>query len=164
MIYLYLYLGIGLLCGVGLSARNIGAGIWPRPWYWRALLALLVFSLFWPPLVLGWWRDSRWQPPAPLPEFAVTAEHLQEALTLVEIEARERPSDPLGAVPELPFGHLNGVWLAFLAECTDGAEFRCFVAEWDTGWCRERREGYVEVVDGQPGRYIMTLCKTLQNN
>ena len=105
--------------------------------------------------------DRPLKPAVPMPEFAVTSQHLQEALSVVEIEARERVFDPLGTVPDVPFGHLNTAWQDFLVQCEEGAEFRRFVADWDAGWCRGRREGYVEMVDGQPGRFFMTLCKTL---
>jgi len=40
-------------------------------------------------------------------EFAVERYHLQERLTVEQIEAREVVADPLCAVPTLPFGHLN---------------------------------------------------------
>ena len=105
--------------------------------------------------------DRPLKPAALMPEFAVTSQHLQEALSVVEIEARERVFDPLGTVPDVPFGHLNTAWQDFLVQCEEGAEFRRFAADWDSGWCRERREGYVEIVQGQPGRFFMTLCKTL---
>jgi len=105
--------------------------------------------------------DRPLKPAAPMPEFAVTSQHLQEALSVVEMEARERVFDPLGAVPDVPFGHLNTAWQDFLVQCEEGAEFRRFAADWDSGWCRERREGYVEIVQGQPGRFFMTVCKTL---
>ncbi len=47
-------------------------------------------------------------------EFAVERMHLQERLTVPQIEAREVVADPLGAVPNLPFGHLNAAWRTFI--------------------------------------------------
>ncbi len=41
-------------------------------------------------------------------EFAVERQHLLERLTVQEIEKREVVTDPLKAVPDLPFGHLHG--------------------------------------------------------
>ena len=127
----------------------------------RWLPLILVSSLIWPLLLLLILVDRPLKPAVPMPEFAVTLQHLQEALSVVEIEARERVFDPLGTVPDVPFGHLNTAWQDFLVQCEEGAEFRRFAADWDSGWCRERREGYVEIVQGQPGRFFMTLCKTL---
>ena len=42
--------------------------------------------------------------------------HLQERLTVMQIEAREVVADPLGAVSDLPFGHLNAAWKTFVEE------------------------------------------------
>lgn len=53
----------------------------------------------------------------PEPEaFCVTREHLLRQTSVEEIEAIEAiemVSDPLGAVPPFPFGHLNGPWSRF---------------------------------------------------
>ena len=176
MTYLYWYLGIGLLVGIGFSIRGARAhsseppepepaaqaldSDW-QPSKRRWLPLILISSLIWPLLLLLILVDRPLKPAAPMPEFAVTSQHLQEALSVVEIEARERVFDPLGTVPDLPFGHLNTAWQDFLVQCEEGAEFRRFAADWDSGWCRERREGYVEIVQGQPGRFFMTLCRTL---
>lgn len=176
MTYLYLYLGIGLLVGIGFSINGARAYAkappitevaaqaldpdWQPPKR-RWLPLILISSVIWPVLLLLPLLDRPFEPEAPRPEFAVAGDHLLESLTVDEIEARERVSDPLGAVPDLPFGHLNTAWQAFLAQCEEEAEFRRFAADWDAGWCKERREGYVEMVDGQPGRFFMTVCKTL---
>lgn len=176
MTYLYWYLGIGLLVGIGFSIRGARAhsseppetepaaqaldSDW-QPSKRRWLPLILISSLIWPLLLLLILVDRPLKPAAPMPEFAVTSQHLQEALSVVEIEARERVFDPLGTVPDLPFGHLNTAWQDFLAECEEGVEFRRFAADRNAGWCKERREGYVEMVDGQPGRFFMTVCKTL---
>lgn len=176
MTYLYLYLGIGLLVGIGFSINGARAYAkappitevvaqaldpdWQPPKR-RWLPLILISSLIWPVLLLLPLLERPFEPETPSPEFAVNGDHLLELLTVDEIEARERVADPLGAVPDLPFGHLNTAWQDFLAQCEEGAEFRRFAADWDAGWCKERREGYVEMVDGQPGRFFMTLCRTL---
>ncbi|UJJ31833.1 hypothetical protein [Halopseudomonas maritima] len=176
MTYLYLYLGIGLLVGIGFSINGARAYAtnppitevvaqaldpdWQPPKR-RWLPLILISSVIWPVLLLLPLLERPFEPEAPKPEFAVAGDHLLESLTVDEIEARERVVDPLGAVPDLPFGHLNTAWQDFLAECEEGVEFRRFAADWDAGWCKERREGYVEMVDGQPGRFFMTVCKTL---
>ena len=176
MIYLYLYLGIGLLVGIGFSINGARAYAkapprtemaaqaldpdW-QPSKRRWLPLILISSLIWPVLLLLPLLERPFEAAAPIPEFAVTGDHLLESLTVAEIEARELVSDPLGAVPDLPFGHLNTAWCEFLAQCEEELEFRRFAADWDAGWCKERREGYVEMVDGQPGRFFMTVYKTL---
>ena len=50
----------------------------------------------------GWRRRER--------PFRIRRRDLRYAFTQAEIEARECVYDPLGAVPALPFGHLNPAW------------------------------------------------------
>lgn len=80
-----------------------------------------------------------------------------------EIEARELVEDPLGAVPNLPFGHLNATWLRFLEGRSDSDELWSFTASWQTIWDqKELRSGYVLVQNGIPGAHFLTFCKELQ--
>lgn len=67
-------------------------------------------------------------------EFAVDLRDLREELTIAQIEASERVVDPLGAVPDLPFGHLNPAWRAFVAELRPGDRVHAFSARWDSVW------------------------------
>ena len=77
-------------------------------------------------------------------DFAVDREHLQDRLTVQDIEQREMIIDPLDAVPELPFGHLNKAWTDFLKTYTEGDELWSFSARWQPKWGRpEIRSGYV---------------------
>lgn len=66
-------------------------------------------------------------------------------------------SDPLGAVPQVPFGHLHGAWRRFLqANWTDGAQLWSFATVWETPQgSREQRSGYVIVRLGRPGAYFL---------
>lgn len=98
-------------------------------------------------------------------EFAVEREHLQERLTVQQIEKREIVADPLKAVPELPFGHLNAAWQEFIQGKPDDAELWSFSAHWQTTWGRkELRSGYAMAQDGAPAAYILTVCKYLPEN
>jgi hypothetical protein len=93
-------------------------------------------------------------------EFAVEREHLLERLSIQQIERREIVTDPLGAVPQLPFGHLNATWLRFLKSLTDNAEIWSFSALWRKRWGGEElRCGYVAVSQGLPGNYLLTMRK-----
>ena len=95
-------------------------------------------------------------------EFAVEHEHLYERLTVQEIERREIVTDPLKAAPESPFGHLNSAWHDFLKSHANGAELWSFSARWQTTWGRkELRYGYVVVQDGAPGAHFLTVWKDL---
>lgn len=86
-------------------------------------------------------------------EFAVEREHLLELLTAQEIEMREVVTDPLKAVPEVPFGHLNRAWQDFLKGHADGAELWSFSALWQTTCGTQgMRRGYAVVQDGGRAR------------
>ncbi|WVM93015.1 hypothetical protein ULG90_02285 [Halopseudomonas pachastrellae] len=94
-------------------------------------------------------------------EFAVTEDHLLESLTVAEIEARERVADPLGAVPDLPFGHLNTAWQEFLAECEEGVSSGGLRLIGIQVGARSGAKATSRWFDGPAGRFFMTVCKTL---
>ena len=88
--------------------------------------------------------------------------HLQERLTVPQIEARELVTDPLGAVPNAPFGHLNAAWKNFIEGLDADNDVWSFAASWETPWGRkEIRSGYISVRDGAPGKYFLTMWKTI---
>ncbi len=92
-------------------------------------------------------------------EFAVERAHLHEPLTVAQIEAREVVEDPLGAVPTLPFGHLNAAWKTFVDGVAGDEELWSFTAPWQTTWGRkEIRTGYVVVRGGSPAKHFLTMC------
>ena len=77
------------------------------------LAALLVLAV-WPVVFYMkgkevWWKKDARTPQEAEKKFAVTEGDLLEKLSVPEIEARERIVDPMGAVPDAPFGHLNVV-------------------------------------------------------
>lgn len=75
---------------------------------------------------------------------------LKEQHNLDSIEAKERLIDPLGAVPTIPFGHLNSVWQEFLSKSPEECEYWSFKATWKTQWGNEEtREGYASVMAGE---------------
>ena len=97
-------------------------------------------------------------------EFAVERTHLQERLTVLQIEAREVVADPLGAVPDLPFGHLNAAWKTFVEEVGADDELWSFTAPWQTKWGRkEIRTGYVVVRGGVPASHFLTMWKEIED-
>ena len=91
-------------------------------------------------------------------EFAVELGHLHEALTVPQIEVREVVADPMGAVPTLPFGHLNAAWKTFLEGVRVNDELWSFAAPWQTTWGRkEIRTGYVVLRGGAPASHFLTV-------
>ena len=97
-------------------------------------------------------------------EFAVERSHLQECLTVPQIEAREVVTDPLGAVPDLPFGHLHAAWQTFVESAGEDDELWSFTAPWQTTWGRkELRTGYVVVRGGIPASHFLTMWKEIED-
>jgi hypothetical protein len=66
--------------------------------------------------------------------FTPTREHLIERMTREAIEARERVTDPLGAAPDVPFGHLNPLWQVFADNIEAGDELWRFEARIASDW------------------------------
>lgn len=98
-------------------------------------------------------------------KFAVIQHDLLQKVSVEEIEQRERIVDPMGAVPDLPFGHLHTAWSKF----SDGLEAQdviwTFSAHWITAWGRkELRAGYVVVSANAIGPHFLTSCKTLDED
>jgi hypothetical protein len=121
-------------------------------------LVLVVACALWP-LFLALLLQERWglrkEPDA---GFAVRPCDLVQRLALAEIEAREQVTDPLGAVPALPFGHLHAAWQAFLNGQDELIELWSFASTADNEWGDPvYREGYVVVQDGSPSRYFITV-------
>jgi hypothetical protein len=110
------------------------------------LVVVALAILFWP-LVLGydlrtrhpinWNREAR-----PEPAFAPRRRELKQRLTVEEAEARERVHDPLGAVPDVPFGFLNVRWREFVAQRRSGEELWRFESRRKRGPTEVWREGY----------------------
>ena len=92
-------------------------------------------------------------------EYKVRKSDLMNRLSIDEIENRERVHDPLGAVPELPFGHLNQAWMTFLEKCIEQDELWSFSGLHKAYWGKEMQSGYVRVTAGEPGDYFLTSSK-----
>ena len=73
-------------------------------------------------------------------------------------------SDPLGAVPPFPFGHLNGPWSHFKSGLTPDDMVWQFSAPWNEGWGRtELREGYAIVRTDGVGPYFVTTRRIVDS-
>jgi len=91
------------------------------------------------------------------PVFSVGKDDLLAKQTIEQIESAEIISDPLGAAPALPFGHLHQCWLAFLAQMLPDDELWSFQSTWDVPWSeKEIRYGYVLVRAGIPDAYVLS--------
>jgi len=89
--------------------------------------------------------------------FRVRAVDLLHRTTQSEIEATALIVDPLGAAPDLPFGHLHGVWQTFLDQRPVNAELWTFACEWENDWGHvSLREGYVWVLGDKQTPWMLT--------
>lgn len=152
--------------------------------YWKQRVAnvflyplaiALVFIPLWPLVVsiefgFPWHKLKFWTPKAdrmapwpwePEPVFKVSKSDLLEKLSRGEIEAREHVSDPLNAVPNLPFGHLHSVWQAFVDGQEPDCELWSFRGRWTTTYRDEQMEGYVVQREGLIGSYFLTSQKSM---
>ena len=137
-----------------------------RAWVIAPVLVVLSVMFFWP---VAWWmkcaelvKDRRAARKREEAVFKVKTEHLLERLTIGEIESREMVYDPLNAVPNLPFGHLNEVWAQLKAAKQTRDELWSFAATWpgdeDTP---ELRKGYVLWRRRKPLGYILKMSNEL---
>lgn len=131
-------------------------------------LAILLVVAAWPLAI--WWKAreiwfSQGTEPTMEKEFAVEREHLLEPQDLDALETREVVTDPLGAVPGLPFGHLNRAWLNFKAGREPGDSIWTFSARWKLKWGGEEiREGYAIVRLDGIGPYFLTMRRVLKDD
>jgi hypothetical protein len=91
----------------------------------------VLLTLFWPLIVtavlldekfnvadrVAGWSDSPWQ---------CKREHLTGSVEVQGAESIDKVIDPLHRVPDIPFGHLNAAWLAFLAQRKFGYRLHSF--------------------------------------
>ena len=129
------------------------------------LLAGLSVVTLWPiaiGLALKWKLTERAECASASKVFAVKRGDLLHELTVQEIEVRERVIDPLGAVPDVPFGHLNAVWRSFAKNLGPRDSLWAFSAQRiGESERRERNEGYVIVRDDNIGPHFLTGRKVL---
>ena len=96
----------------------------------------------------------------PDPQSRILKEHLLERLSPDEVERRELVSDPLDAVPNVPFGHLHARWMEFRAALGPEDEIWSFSARGESGWNRtQERIGYVVVRPSGIGPSLLTTWK-----
>ena len=143
-----------------------------RPFWFMLLeesilvLLIVLLSPFWPILVVKKLIDTFHKKPDQTPEdereFAVELVHLKEQISIEEIEQREIVFDPLGAVSDLPFGHLHSAWQKLLSQMEENETIWTFETIW-TPWygSKELMIGYAVKKGDGVGPHLITLCKRL---
>lgn len=175
-IYLAWYFGLGIIALVLLfrltkaesDAGNLGIS-YPneKSWWKKTLIPVVSYSLLlllWPALIVWKVKEAIFPHKAntvPEPkEFAVEHEHLLQQVTVEEIERAAMISDPLCAVPNLPFGHLNSAWLRFKENLDAEDALWTFAAHHTDNWgSKEYKEGYVIVRADSIAPYFLTYRK-----
>lgn len=97
-------------------------------------------------------------------EFNLKKEDLQKQLSQVDIESSEMIFDPLHAVPNLPFGHLNNSWNGFLTKKTDEDELWSFISKKHNHLGKiEVLSGYAIVREGLPITHFIVMNKIIED-
>lgn len=126
------------------------------------LIAIMLVCTIWPYAI--WLKiEKKWFSDSPIEEkeFSVTLDDLREHLSFEKIEAAAYVTDPLGAVPDLPFGHLHGAWQRLKGNSAPGDQVWAFSAPW-VEWRRKYLySGYVIIHDGEIGSFWVTDYKPL---
>lgn len=92
--------------------------------------------------------------------FKLKAADLVERMSLTDIAQRELVHDPLGAAPQVPFGHAYAAWQKFTEAMQPGDEIWRFSAPRTLSWGPlEHRRGYAIKRQGQIGAYFVTHNK-----
>jgi len=191
VIYLYWYLGIGAVVLILMvafhkltqekddnSLSDVLADLRPeRKSLWFRLLndvlgPALIGTLivpFWPVLVFFKVKEIIFGEPArgPVdePEFAVTRDDLQTQLGLQEVDMFLGVFDPMGAAPNVPFGHLNAAWKKFCEGLEPNDSLWSFTAPWTSAWgSKDIRQGYVIVRGEEIGAHFITVWKDIEED
>ena len=133
------------------------------------LIASVVIVVAWPAVIAWFIKDRFWETESLDDDdyeddvFEIASEHLQERVAIEEIETREIVEDPLGAVPALPFGHLNTGWEKLKQQIQPQDEIWSFSAPWD-GWPHStRREGYAMMRKQEVSAWFLSAIQLLDD-
>ena len=122
---------------------------------------IILISFIWP--VVIYWQISDKLSTRSLEEkkhFLVHSKDLLKKIDIDAIEHLEMVYDPLNAIPNKPFGHLNRNWIKFKQTITENDDIWSFSAQWTSEWgFKDQRKGYVIVNADKPGNFIITEIK-----
>jgi hypothetical protein len=123
------------------------------------LVTAIVIVPVWPIVLVVQVKDMAKHianPPQRYVKFKFKSRHLIRKIGIQEAEECECIFDPLGAVPDLPFGFLNGTWRNFLTQLTPVDSLWVLSARDMNGFQMEEREGYAIVRFGWIRRTMLT--------
>lgn len=125
------------------------------------VLALILLVLVWPVamgcMYKGKRDDQREAQGQKDVVFRVRPHDLRSQTTVAVFESANFVSDPLGPLPDLPFGRLNAVWADFLARRSADAELWHFACDWPSEWGTVfKRQAYVRVSGDELSPWMLT--------
>jgi hypothetical protein len=124
-----------------------------------SLVAAIVVVPIWPIVLVIQLKDIAKHiadPPKRYAKFRFKRSHLIRRVSVQEAEEIERIVDPLDAVPDVPFGFLNGAWKNFLLQMNPIDSLWQISAKAIHGFQMEEREGYAIVRFGCIRRIMLT--------
>lgn len=100
---------------------------------------VISFCLIWPVALAVAAHAMFFDGPTPLyssdePRFTCQKESLIKQVDALEIEEANYVTDPLGRVPNVPFGHLHQGWINLLSQLEQSDELWMFKTK---GWCND---------------------------
>lgn len=152
--------------GWGPSSHDPTTQRYSRRWLLQQMLlpaiGFLIMVLVWPLLLYFWNADRlkklRKEYREEETRFRIRKSDLVARCSVEAVEFAEKIHDPLGAVPDLPFGHLNAAWVRFLDSKPAEAELWSFATKWEDYWgnfseCR----GYVWCFEDSLEPWLITF-------
>ena len=130
----------------------------------KPLLGFVILTFVWR---LAWfvgfmavWEDWRSKAKDKRAEFVVKRRYLKSPCQLSLVEQSSLVDDPLGAVPALPFGHLNALWSAFVLKKPDAAQLWSFTCVWENRYGRkDQRKGYAWLLNREITDWVVLDIK-----
>jgi hypothetical protein len=86
--------------------------------------------------------------------FVLKEDALVREMTVAEIEEANMVIDPLGAAPNLPFGHLNAVWVEFRDGLGVGETLHLFESVGPNAFRKQMIWGYAVCKEGRVVRFM----------
>ena len=125
-------------------------------------LAFILVWLVWPfALVLKFFEmfkkkeaEANSERLAKAKEFVLKEETLVREMTVAEIEEANMVIDPLGAAPNLPFGHLNAVWIELRDGLGVGETLHLFESVGPNAFRKQMIWGYAVCKEGRVERFM----------
>jgi hypothetical protein len=166
MHYFFLYLLFGFIFMLCIIARAYFKGcleFFSKNNILKDILIYLLCILIWPIIVVMVlysfyedWRYAKFDKKQEIFELQPT--DLIEKVERQEVELREVVYDPLNAAPQIPFGHLNSVWLEFCEQLEIQDELWSFDLIWRSKFgYAERYAGYASVRNKCLNKIFYTL-------